>query len=215
MFLASAYSSSPPASAISCSTVMSLPSGYAPGLVTCPVMKTLRLLISLTTTVTFGSSDELRAAFAIASAQLLGRQPRRLDVVQQRQRDLAVRPHDDVGRHVLLAPEHDRQHVLRADHVVRSAAATPARTRRARLRRGGACCAPAGAATVAAHERQPADECRANVSSSLPFRFSLCRRPRLGKSRASAAPAHAVRYCRYSLNGSWQSCLRRKFRNRL
>ena len=75
-------------------------------------MNTFRLLISLTTTVAFGSSTNFAAAFAIAARSCLGRLARRLDIVQQRQRDLAVRPHDDVRRHVLLAPEHNRQDVL-------------------------------------------------------------------------------------------------------
>ena len=42
---------------------------------TLPVMKTLRLLIALTTTVTFGSSTNFVAAFDQLSAQLIGREP--------------------------------------------------------------------------------------------------------------------------------------------
>ena len=125
----SAYSAQAARHARSAAAPWSAPiSGYGPGLATWPVMNTLRLLISLTITVTFGSSTYLAAPATDRVAQLLGRQPGRLDVVEQRQRDLAVGPDRDFGRHVLVAPVHDRQHVVGTDDVVgRSATAAAAR----------------------------------------------------------------------------------------
>ena len=52
----------PPASEISCITVLGPVRGYAPGAPISPVMNTFRLLICLTTTVTFGSVRNLVAA---------------------------------------------------------------------------------------------------------------------------------------------------------
>ena len=102
--------------------------------------------------------DELRRRFVNWSRNCIRRQPRRLHVVQQRQRDLSVRPHHDVRRHVLVAPEHDRQHVVGADDVVRPAAATDAAAAAGVVRRPvtlarPACCAPTGTTTDGSQRR--------------------------------------------------------------
>ena len=187
MFLESAYSRSPPAIAISCSTV--IVAGQRIGSAACatlPVMKTFRLLISLTTTVTFGSSTNFDAASVDLLAQLVRRQAGRLNVVQQRQRDLAVRPDHHVGRHVLVSPEHDRQHVVRTDHVAgrqrnrRVAVAAAGGVWRRALRAAG-CCARPGRTTSAA---------RAKDADTLWNRMVY---------HANTTLRH---YCRYSLNGS-------------
>src|ERR1051325_765513 len=52
-------------------------------------------------------------------AQLIRCQPCRMDVIQQRQRDVSVRSHYDFGRHVLLVPELDGENVARADDIRR------------------------------------------------------------------------------------------------
>ncbi len=81
-------------------------------------MKTLRLLICRTTTVTFGSAMNLAAALVMMSRSCSGLQAGRLDVADERQRDVAVRPDGHVLRHVGVAPEHDAEHVVRTDGVV-------------------------------------------------------------------------------------------------
>ena len=51
------------------------------------------------------------------SRSCVGREPRGVQVVEQRQRDHAVRADGDVHRQVLLAPEEHAQHVLGTDDV--------------------------------------------------------------------------------------------------
>ena len=120
----SAYSVRPPASAISCKIVRGPESGNAPGAVTWPVMKTLRLLICRTTTVTLASDSNSRRFLKLVT-QHFGLQARRGDFANQRQRDLAVGPDRDIAAHVRLAPEEDAEDILGADDVVRRTSAFP------------------------------------------------------------------------------------------
>ena len=143
--------------------------------------------------------DELGRFRANAIAKLFGRQTRSDHVVDEGQGDAAVGPHDDVGRHLFVAPEHHVQHVVGANGVAgRNLERRGGRRRRrqgrdrrhkgrwlhlgGRLHRGRA------------DERERHDEC-------VPYGAKI--------------PDSLIPHCRYSLNGSWQSCLRRKFRNRL
>src|SRR6476620_16882 len=61
--------------------------------------------------------DVVRGFVVDAHPQLLRSEACCLDVVQQRCRDLAVRPDGDVARHVLVAPEQDGEDILRPDDV--------------------------------------------------------------------------------------------------
>ena len=61
--------------------------------------------------------DVIRKRLLQLVAQALRRQPRRLHVADQRNGDLAVRPHHIGAREILFAPHLDEQDVLRADHV--------------------------------------------------------------------------------------------------
>src|SRR5437016_3102439 len=70
-----AYSLNPPAIEIICRTVVGALSGYGPGLPTSPVMNTLRLLICLTTTVTFGSSTYFFDSSTMRSRSCAGVNP--------------------------------------------------------------------------------------------------------------------------------------------
>ena len=171
---------------------------------TLPMMYTLRLLISLTMTVAFGLLHEFGRGLHRFARSCIGRQPRGLDVVQQRQRNLAVGPNHDVGRHVLFPPEHDRQHVLGADDVAGRQRHTGSAARRASPAAPAAALAASGA-TSAALVSARRTETQNERCHDLPFTV-FNRAHSVRRSR---------RYCRYSLNGSWQSCLRRKFRNRL
>ena len=61
--------------AMSCRIVVRPFNGYGPGFSIRPVMNTRRLLISLTMTVGFGSSTNLRAASRMASPSCSGVRP--------------------------------------------------------------------------------------------------------------------------------------------
>src|SRR5262249_2208400 len=65
-----------------------------------------------------GISDELCGGLLNGSGQLLWRHASCGNVVQHRQRNLAVWPYDDLGRQFFIAPEHDVQNVLDADDIV-------------------------------------------------------------------------------------------------
>ena len=144
-------------------------------------MNTLRLLICRTTTVTFGSSMNLPAVFAIWSRSSLGFRPAALMSPQQRQRDVPVGTDRDLLRHVGVAPEHDAQDVVGADHVVgrdrqpgggrAGAGGRPWRVgvcagAWAAGRVAGAVCAAAAAGSAMAVSRPRADGQRAAGSSS-------------------------------------------------
>ena len=121
-------------STISCSTVIGAINGYGPGLLTSPVMNTFRLLICLDDHRDVRIFEVLLRLFDEQIVQLAGRQSGRTHFVQQRQRDLAVGPHRDLRRHVLVAPEHDRQHVFGANQIVRNGGEHRRRNRRRRSR---------------------------------------------------------------------------------
>ena len=53
------------------------------------------------------------------------------------------------------------------------------------------------------------------ATKSRQFEAGVKYRPANGRSRRSKYFSYMAVYCRYSWNGNWQSCLRRKFRNRL
>src|SRR5258706_2061684 len=63
--------------------------------------------------------DEFRRGLEKPYTQLFGCRAGGVDFVEQRQGDLAVGTHGDVGGHFLVSPEDDRQHVRGADHVTR------------------------------------------------------------------------------------------------
>src|SRR5215510_10129836 len=70
-----AKSASPPAIESICRTVVGAVNEYGPGFRTSPVMYTLRLLICLTTTVTFGSSTYFFDSSTIRSFNCAGVKP--------------------------------------------------------------------------------------------------------------------------------------------
>jgi hypothetical protein len=155
-------------------------------------MNTLRLLICLTTTLTLESSTYLSNC---AFAQLIGCEALRHDVVDERKRDAAVRPHRHVVRQILLAPDDDREHIFWADNVAgwklhagrHRGSGRDSRRRRRRRRRGR----------------------RRDLLLLLG-----AGRDRHGERDRDSAPNTEFHW-RYSLKGSWQSCFRRKFRKRL
>ena len=75
MFFESAHSRTPPASEISCTTVVGPSRGYVPGFETMPVIVTLRLLICRTTIVTVGSATNFVAASVMATRSCSGVRP--------------------------------------------------------------------------------------------------------------------------------------------
>ena len=88
--------------------------------------------------------DELGGGLGDRLTQLVRPQAGRLDVAHQRQRDVAVRTDGDVTGHVGVAPEHDAQHVVGANHVVGRHRRGRCRRRRRAGWRGGPARAGAG-----------------------------------------------------------------------
>ena len=87
---------------------MSPASGYVPPLMTFPTNMNLPAVDRLDDDGGIRFRHQLHRRFLDRGFQLIRRQTSRLKIVQKRDRDLAVRPHDGVGRHVLLSPHHDR-----------------------------------------------------------------------------------------------------------
>ena len=195
MFLLSAYSFRPPAIAISWSTVVGRHERVRPRLLDLAGDEHLAAVDLLDDDGDVRVLDEPLALLrSRRSRSCVGVRARGLDVVEQRQRNLPVRPDRHLGRHVLVAPEHDRQHVVGADDVVgrRTTAAAASAVDRAGRRSGAA----AGACPAGASDR--------GVATTTPI-----------TGRRLVTRVADTRLLPEFLERSWQSCLRRKFRNRL
>ena len=102
----SAYSRRPPTTVNACNTFMSVfrtGSGERP----VPNLAPFCCCISLNHDRRIGLGDEFRRGLFQRFIQLLGRKTRRLDVVQERNRDLSVGSNDDVGGELGIGPETD------------------------------------------------------------------------------------------------------------